>query len=184
MPTRKPKNSDYINWRNSPAKKIILSDLEDGCLSTNAEETSAEAAWEIYKNLPEFEGVCFKQFNEHLKDHRVQVKKKKEQSILEETAFQRDCLLHPRDNTHDRRGKLIFDRSPAKALLRHDIKHGAYPLLSPMELWNTRPEYKLFDLNVFRGRIYQEIRRNKFINWCEKKREEKEGKPRNRNYHF
>ena len=61
------------------------------------------------------------------------------------------------DESHDRRGKLIFDRSPAKDLLRQDIKDGAYPRLSPMQLWNTRPEYKLFDLNVFKGRIYQEI---------------------------
>ena len=49
-----------------------------------------------------------------------------------------------------------------KELLCQDIKDGAYPLLSPMELWNMRPQYKLFDLNVFRGRIYQEIRHTKF----------------------
>ena len=65
--------------------------------------------------------------------------------------------MSTRDESHDRRGKLIFDRSPAKDLLRQDIKDGAYPRLSPMQLWNTRPEYKLFDLNVFKGRIYQEI---------------------------
>ena len=181
---RKQRNPEYIDWRNSPAKRIIMSDLEDGFLSTDEEVVSTEAAWVVYKKLPEFSDVCFKQFREHLKDHRRVVKKKEQQSIWEEDAFQHDCHLHPRDNTHDRRGKLIFDRSPAKDLLRQDIKDGAYPLLSPMELWNTRPQYKLFDLNVFRGRIYQEIRRNKFINWCELKRKEKEVKPRPRDYKF
>jgi hypothetical protein len=56
-----------------------------------------------------------------------------------------------------------------------------------MQLWNTRPEYKLFDLNVFTGRIYQEIRRAKFCNWCEMKRQQKgeNAKPaRKRNYNF
>jgi hypothetical protein len=44
-----------------------------------------------------------------------------------------------------------------------------------MELWNLHPEYKLFDLMTFRQHIFQEIRRNKFINWCKMKREQKEG---------
>jgi len=153
----KSNNPDYIKWQNSPAKSIIMSDLEDGHLPIGEKEVSAEHAWDVYKNLLEFDGVCFKQFKERLKDHRRAMEKKALQSATEEEAFQHDCLLHPRDNTHDRRGKLIFDRSPAKDLLRQDIMDGAYPLLSPMDFWNTRPEYKLFDLNVFRGRIYQEI---------------------------
>jgi hypothetical protein len=75
-----------------------------------------------------------------LKDHRKAQMKKLEESIWEEDAFfQHDCLLHPRNETQDRHGKLIFDRSPAKDLLCNDIKNGAYPLLSPMELWNLHP---------------------------------------------
>lgn len=165
-----------------------MSDLEDGWLPTDETKVSAENAWKVYQNanLPEFHGICFKQFKERLADHRRAAKKKKEESIQEEDAFQHDCLLHPRDEMHDRRGKLIFDRSPAKDLLRQDIKDGAYPRLSPMQLWNTRPEYKLFDLKVFKERIYQEIRLAKFFNWCEMKRhqEGKSAKPRKRNYKF
>jgi len=184
----RPKNPDYIEWRTSQAKQIIISDLEDGWLTTDATKVSAEAAWKVYQdaNLREFDGVCFKQFKERLADHRRAVDKKNKESVREEDAFQHDCLLHPRDETHDRRGKLIFDRSPAKELLCQDIKDGAYPRLTPKELWNTRPEYKLFELNVFKGRIYQEIRRNKFINWCEFKRQKKgeSAKHRERNYKF
>ncbi len=51
----------------------------------------------------------------------------------------------------------------------------------PMELWSTRPEHKPFDLTTFRQRIYQEIRRTKFIHWCELKREQKEGERAERN---
>jgi hypothetical protein len=43
-----------------------------------------------------------------------------------------------------------------------------------MQLWNLRPEYKQFELKVFMQHISQEIRRNKFINWCNKKWQEKE----------
>jgi ribosomal protein S21 len=183
MPTTK--NPDYINWRNSQAKMIIMSDLEDGWLPMDDTKVSAEDAWKVYANLPEFHGICFKQFKERLADHRRAVEQKNMESIQEEDAFQHDCLLHPRDETHDRRGKLIFDRSPAKDLLRQDIKDGAYPRLSPMQLWNTRPEYKLFELKVFKERIYQEIRLAKFYNWCETKHQKK-GKSagRKRNYKF
>jgi hypothetical protein len=137
-------------------------------------------------NLPEFHGICFKQFKERLADHRRAVEKKNNESVQEEDAFQHDCLLHPRQETHDRRGKVIFDRSPAKDLLRQDIKDGAYPRLSPIQLWNTRPEYQLFDPIVFKGRIYQEIRRAKFVNWCEMKRQQngKTARSRKRNYKF
>jgi hypothetical protein len=164
------KNPDYIDWQKSQAKNVIISDLEDGVLSACETAVSSEQAWDVYKNLPEFKDVCFKQFKECLKNHHKVHMKKLEESIQEEDAFQHDCLLHPRNETHDRRGRLIFDRSPAKDLLCNDIKNGAYPpLLSPMELWNLCPEYKLFDLMMFRQCIFQEIRRNKFINWCEMK---------------
>jgi hypothetical protein len=55
-----------------------------------------------------------------------------------------------------------------------------------MELWNLYPEYKLFDLTMFRQCIFQEIRHNKFINWCKMKWEQKEGgkEKRKRDYTF
>ena len=85
----------------------------------------------------------------HLADHQSAVEKKIQQSILEEEAFQHDSLLHPHDERHDQWDKLIFYHSPVKDLLHQDIKAGAYPHLSPMQLWNMREEYKLFDLTVF-----------------------------------
>lgn len=50
--------------------------------------------------------------------------------------------------SHDHsRGKLIFvGHSPSQELLPNHIKNGAYPFFIPMELWNSCPEYKLFDL--------------------------------------
>jgi hypothetical protein len=43
---------------------------------------------------------------------------------------------------------------------------------STRPLWSKREEYQEFDLPIFKERIYQEIRRTKFINWMEMKREE------------
>ena len=45
--------------------------------------------------------------------------------------------------------------------------------MKPMELRLTRDEYKVFKLEVFRQHIYQMVRRLKFENYREDKREEK-----------
>jgi hypothetical protein len=63
------KNPDYIDWQKSQAKNVIISDLEDGVLSAYETAVSSEQAWDVYKNLPEFKDVCFKQLKEGLKDH-------------------------------------------------------------------------------------------------------------------
>ena len=56
----KPKNPDYIDWRKSQAKKVIVTDLEDGVLPADETTVSSEQAWDAYKNLPAFKDVCFK----------------------------------------------------------------------------------------------------------------------------
>jgi hypothetical protein len=69
----------------------------------------------------------------------------------------------------------MFSHHPTKDLLRHDIAMGLYPnLYTPMQLWNLHPEYKQFKLKVFTQCIYQVICHSKFINWCNKKWQEKE----------
>jgi hypothetical protein len=169
------KNPDYIEWQKSQTKNVIISDLE-GFLSADETAVSSEQAWDVYKNLPEFNDVCLKQFTECLMDHHKAHMKKLKESIQGEDAFQHDCLLHPHNKIQPWWKAKISDHSSAKDLLGNDIKNGAYPLLSPMELWNLHPKYKLLDFMIFRQCIYQEIRHNKFINWCKMKWEqEKEG---------
>jgi hypothetical protein len=188
---RARKNPKYIDWRTSEAKNTIMRDLADGWLTADGTKLSAEEAWEVYQSadLPAFQGVCFQQFKERLADHRKAFLKQSEDSIREEDAFCHDCLLYPRDETHNRKGMPIFDRSPARDLLRQDIQDGAFPFMTPMQLWNTRPEYMLFPQTIFKHRIYQEIRRTKFLNWLEMKRAEKKAQTNDqpqfeRNYRF
>jgi hypothetical protein len=45
-----------------------------------------------------------------------------------------------------------------------------------MDLWHSRPEYMVFALNIFRQRIYQEVRLQKYWNYLEEKRKKKEEK--------
>jgi hypothetical protein len=84
-----------------------------------------------------------------------------------------DRQLHPRQLKNDR-GELVFDLHAAKLLLREDIKAGAHVEMLPSQFQGTRTEYQEFDLDIFRQRIYQEERYQKYWNWLEDKRIEKQ----------
>ncbi len=158
------------SWLKSAARLRLLDDLEEGVLTLDAKKMPAKEAWDVcYKDEPEFKLVEYEQFRDRLNDHRKQVRDKKKRSAVDEEAFQRDRKLHPRSN-HNSRGEPVFDLSDAKELLRADIKEGRHDGMKPQEFRETRQEYKSFSKKIFKERIYQEIRRNKFISYLEMKR--------------
>lgn len=166
-------NKDWIDWRYCEARTVLLLDLEREVLPIDATLLSAEDAWEhCYSHMPEFNSVPFTQFKARLKDHRQQVGARISRSAIEADALVHDRILFPR-NEKNARGELVFDLHPAKNLLRADIDEGKHNELTPSQLQKTRPEYMLFAANKFKHRIYQEIRRTKFVNYLELEREKK-----------
>jgi hypothetical protein len=153
-----------VKWITCPARQVILDDLHREALGR---DVSAEAAFKFYKKMPEFEGVGFEQFKARLADHRKQATKQWLLNAEEEKAFKRDMKLYQNSRTRNKQGKLIFDASPAKLLLREDVKDKKHERVLPSQFQASRPEYKLFDSKTFRHLIYQEIRRQKFIFHCE-----------------
>jgi hypothetical protein len=158
------KKDKWVKWITCPARQVILDDLRRGAL---LDGVSAEAAFKFYKKMPEFEEVCFEQFKARLKDHQKQATKQWLLNAEEEKAFKHDLKLYPNSRTQNKQGKPIFDASPAKLLLREDVKDKKHEGVSPSQFQGSRPEYKLFDSKTFRHRIYQEIRRQKFIFHCD-----------------
>ena len=73
-------------------------------------------------------------------------------------------LAHPRKKLN-RRGELKFHLTAAAKYLQEDIKDGLNKEFTPMELQSLRPEYMLFDLEVFKRRIYQEEKLQKWYNF-------------------
>ena len=84
----------------------------------------------------------------------------------------RDREIHPRQ-THNHRGEPVFDMDQAKDELREDVKNGVHLKMTPEELWSSKDVYQKFDKDIFRPRIYQEVRRAKMINYMEEKRVER-----------
>jgi hypothetical protein len=172
----------WIDWVKAEAREIILFDLVEGLLPLDAAEMSAQEAWdEVYCHMPEFVGppVVFDQFEARLKDHRAQVTKKKLQSVREVEELARHLSLHPAPS-HNHRGEPIWNSHPAKPLLASDVKDRLHIGVIPSVFQKTRPEYLDFKLRVFKGRIYQEIRRQKYIFYLNLKRAEKLRKQRAR----
>jgi hypothetical protein len=164
-----------IEWRNSKAKQIILDDLHDGVLAANDSSTTTADAWEVYRVLPEFYGVQFEQFQEQLTKHRQQIVALKERSEFEEMAMANDQLLHP-EAIRNHRGELVFRFTASFELLKVDVGNNRHMAMTTSQLRRSRPEY-MADVKsdlIFKDRVYQTIRRAKFVNFLHVKREEKQ----------
>jgi hypothetical protein len=156
-------------------KRIIMDDLQAGYLPIDAEEMSAEEAWVVcYQNMAEFvcAGVVFDQFKKRLQDHQKQVRDQTTRATQEEEALVHDRRIFPRQ-TKNHHGDPVFDVSNAKMLLRGDVADGKHLTMKPALLQQSRREYKPFEPRKFKERIYQEVRRVKFLNYLQQKREEK-----------
>jgi hypothetical protein len=167
-----PKRTGFINWRKSVPRAIILRDLEPGGVLVDMDHLKAESVWKYYKNRPEFCKVVFQQFKDRLAGHRKQASRDRIMARRGDEAVARDRSLIPRE-PHNQRGELVFDMHPAKHLLRMDVSNGKHKIIGPHELRQSRPAYQLFKLKIFKHRIYQEVRRQKFLHWLELKRREK-----------
>lgn len=165
---RRPKN---IDWKNSAARDIIIQDLESGLLSLDRNEMPARMAWDLmYKNMIEFKDVLYTQFRDRLNDHRKVMSAKKIESKRQLDLFNYSKTLHPPKEKNSK-GEPIWENHPAQELLRKDVADMKHKEMKPQALQASRHEYQVFDSKVFRDHIYQEIRRNKFMNYLNDKRE-------------
>lgn len=173
----------WIDWRKSKAKTLILFDLEHGIIPLNEEEAPAETLWnDCCINMPEMIGVAFEQFKARLKDHRCQVKMKKEHQ-----GDQLDMLKRDRElvgvRKHDKRGNVKFCLTPACELLQEDVKNEKHKEMSTEDLFLSRNEHhgfrdrdgKPFSLDCFAARVKQEEAAQKFhcCNQCKQAKKKK-----------
>ena len=152
-----------------------MEDIEPGGWLYGKDDEDPRTVFEIYQSQhDEFKNVSFEQFEKRFDEAIKKAAKRRARSAEEEEFLRHDRLLHPRQS-HNHRGEPVFDMDiDAKEQLQYDIEIGLHKQLKPEELWEFRPAiYKKYKLELFRPRIYQAIRKAKFINWLEKKRNEK-----------
>ena len=173
----KAKKKGWIDWRNSAAREILMEDLEQGGWLYGKDDMDAKEVFDIYQaKQEEFQEVPFSQFQYRYDAAIDKAKKRRERSAQEEEWMRHDRLIYPRQ-THNHRGEPVFDVDiKAKEQLRQDVKDKLHEVMYPSEIWQLRSVYQKYRLEVFRFRIYQEIRRNKFLNFLEYKRTKKRRK--------
>ena len=129
----------------------------------------------MYSHLIEFHGVAYEQYYQNLRSHRAAVKKQLANSSWMISALDHDHRLHPA-RTKNLRGEPIFHLTIAKQFLEEDIKAKKHLKMKPAQLRKPREVYKLFRLDIFCQKIYQEVRLQKFIFYLDMKRTQKEMK--------
>ena len=175
---KKEAKKKWVEWKDHPAREILRDDLERNGWLYGQDDLDGKFVYQAYmQQQPEFfKSVPLDQFIDQYQKATKRAAKRREKSAKEEEWLKHDRLIHPR-NTHNARGEPVFDMDEeAKETLRFDVKYGLHETMEPMELHQYRPVYGKYKLDIFRPRIYQEIRRNKFINWLEFKRTEKRRK--------
>ena len=165
-----PKKKKFIGWRKSAAREILLQDLTPphGIL-VGLDEMSAESLWNFYKTEEGFAKVPFEQFKLRLKDHRKQTNEHFILSAREYEFLQHDRAITPRTE-FDEDGDPIWHMHDAAKLLRDDVEKNLHDGKTPSQMQSTRTEYKAFQDNVFKNQFYAAIKRKKFINYLEMKR--------------
>jgi hypothetical protein len=79
-----------------------------------------------------------------------------------EILYERDKLMQIRQDRNNS-GEPVFDLHPAKLLLREDVKRGENEQMTRSDFQATRPGYMLFKPDKFKERIYQEVKRKKYL---------------------
>jgi len=65
------------------------------------------------------------------------------------------------------KGVPLWHGSKAEEYLKAYIEADLHEGKLPQDLWESRPEYKVYDLKVFQDHIYQELRLEKLYNYLE-----------------
>jgi hypothetical protein len=170
---KKTARKGWINWKKSAAREIMWEDLETGGWLCGKEE-DARIVFELYQERQiEFKDVPFSQFEERYNEAIQKAQKRRARAAEEDEWMKHDRMIFPRQ-THNERGEPVFDMDEkAKKQLREDVKRKLHKAMPPSELWEGRSVYQKYKLRIFRPRIYQEVRRQKYLNYYEKKRKAK-----------
>ena len=172
MSRKRQDTSKDIAWLGSAARGILLEDFASGVLPLDEEVCSAGEAWEHYKELIEFALVPFSQFERQLKKHRQTLEAKDIHAMNVWSDFKKMREKHKAPTVYDN-GNSIFCHSKAYDLLREDVYARRHLNFTPAAFRMTNEEYRKWDLKEFTQRIYQMERQWKFVNYLEKRREEK-----------
>jgi len=154
----------------------MYADIIAGIIPLDENEMDAAAVYQHYSTDPNFLLSDFhdkKLFPPRLKRLREKIQGKDSGRERDAKALASDRMLFPKPMT-DFRGNSRWADSEAKKLLQKDIDNNLQLTKTKEQLWKSKPQYQELDLDIFRGRVYQELKSRKFQSYVKHKRSKKE----------
>lgn len=148
------------SWAKSKAKKLLKEDIIAG-------KVTEEMHWSnVYEMRPEYKKFKAERFGPNLKTLREGIARDYARMLKDVDWFGHDMALVKQLRAADS-GSIPWHKSDAKYLLDDDITNEVHLKINsetgmkntPQDMHKSRPEYQQYPLGVFRGHLYQEIKR-------------------------
>ena len=156
-----------IKWKKSKGKRLLYKDLMDGIVPLDDDPNfNADTIFFMHEEYGEYDPD---KFAGRLKVMRDAVRVANTRADDDFEALVKYKELH-NISLFSHYGYSEFQGSEAQRLLQQDIADGLHESMGKKDLYASRPEYfNEYPLNVFRDRIYQEIRTAKYLHTCKVK---------------
>jgi hypothetical protein len=158
-----------IKWKKSKGKRLLYEDLMDGVVPLiDDPNMDAEQIFFMHDEYGEYDPDKFASRLKTLRD-AIRVANTRADDDLEALETYKE-LHKDKVSLFSHYGYSEFQGSEAQRLLQRDIADGLHQSMGKKELYTSRPEYfNEYPLNVFRDRIYQELRTAKYLHTCKVK---------------
>lgn len=157
-------------WINSEAKDLLRQDIEAGRVTAEMKPRA------VRQMRPEFRLYKLVNFGNNLRSLRKALSLQHELATFDQNAFENDeRLFPPAAANNQQRGYPHWNGSEAKRLLKLDVDANRHDTVTPKALYESRQEYQVYPLAVFRKHIYQEVRsRRDTAYWIHRRERERE----------
>jgi hypothetical protein len=132
------------DWATSKARKLLAEDLTTGLIPLDGTEMGPLV---VYEQRPEFVQFPHKNFRTNLLNLRKDITAKKALAVSESAALANDRRIHPK-RVLNPRGEPRWEGSEIVRLLRLDMDVGKHHTMKPLELRQTRQQYRNYPKSV------------------------------------
>jgi hypothetical protein len=167
-----------VKWEKSRAKKLLYNDIIKGIvpLDPKDDDDGVLNLKGIYSMRPEYSEYSYEKFSGRIASLRKTVRDFTKRADQDKKRFDVFKSLNPVSRI-SHKGYVQWQGSEAQELLRQDIQEKKHETMSKIDLWGSRAEYFTeFSLDVFRDKLYQEIRTAKYLHTLEVRGKKKKKK--------
>lgn len=161
-----------VKWKKSKAKELLYKDLVDGRVPLNAKDSKGKSTMklrDIYMLRPELQEYKYSKFSSRLSSLRKTVGENISRQRTDQKAFDNYLANHKHEvSLFTAKGYIQWQGSEAQRLVQESLEDNENEALEWQEWHSSEPAfYEHFPIDVFRDKVNQEIRTNKYLHTLE-----------------